>query len=303
MEKFEEKLESLLEKSKKAKIDLSKLKSIKKNRKYFKSSIFNYKIKFLIIFSIFTLIFWNLDKISSKNCLISIPNEIDKIFRYPQNCDFCRGIKSARRISQISPEEFEDKFAYTGEVVIVTDAMTNWTAHDKFDFWYFKNLYETHDPKRKTLDCQFFRYKTNFKNLFDALQMPIERVKYQKGTEPWYFGWSSCNEQIAKKLREHYDRPYFLPKSSELNAIDWIFMGGRGLGAHMHLDNVRLPSWQAQLKGEKEWKLAPPPECLFECHSFSVIVHPGEISMKNLKLNSIIFFDIFQFYTHSRSQH
>lgn len=28
----------------------------------------------------------------------------------------------------------------------------------------------------------------------------------------------------------------------------------------MKVDNVRLPSWQAQIKGEKEWTLAPPPE-------------------------------------------
>lgn len=283
MENSEEKLRELIEKSKKEKVDLWKLKSIRKHEKFLKFSFLNLKFKFLIGVVIFTIIFWNFDKISTKKCLISLPSEIDKIFRQPSNCDFCRDIKSARRVSQITPEEFEDKFAYSGEVVIVTDAMQNWTAQDKFDFWYFKNLYENHDPKRKTLDCQFFRYKTNFKNLFEALRMPIERVKYQKGTEPWYFGWSSCNEQIAMKLREHYDRPYFLPRNSELNAIDWIFMGGRGLGAHMHLDNVRLPSWQAQLKGEKEWKLAPPPECLFECHSFYVIVQPGEISTKLIR--------------------
>ncbi|EDS39638.1 conserved hypothetical protein [Culex quinquefasciatus] len=29
------------------------------------------------------------------------------------------------------------------------------------------------------------------------------------------------------------------------------------------VDNVRLPSWQSQLKGAKEWILAPPPECYY----------------------------------------
>jgi hypothetical protein len=42
--------------------------------------------------------------------------------------------------------------------------------------------------------------------------------------------------------------------------------------------SVKLPSWQAQLKGTKEWLIAPTPECIFECHFFSVIVNPGDIS-------------------------
>lgn len=44
------------------------------------------------------------------------------------------------------------------------------------------------------------------------------------------------------------------------------------------VDNVGLPSWQAQLKGQKKWEIAPPPECYFQCKSFEVIVQPGEIS-------------------------
>lgn len=46
----------------------------------------------------------------------------------------------------------------------------------------------------------------------------------------------------------------------------------------IQVDNVRLPSWQAQLKGAKKWELAPPPECFFQCRSFEVVVNPGEIS-------------------------
>lgn len=216
-----------------------------------------------------------------------MPKNLDKIFREPDNCAFCRGIRSGKRISNINPDEFEELYAYNGNVVVVTDATKNWTALEVFTFDYFKEIYEKYDPKRKTLDCQFFPYKTNFTSLFDALNMPRERVEYRPGSEPWYFGWSNCNEEIASILRQHYDRPYFLPKTSELNAVDWIFMGGRGLGAHMHLDNVRLPSWQAQLKGTKEWLIAPTPECIFECHFFSVIVNPGDIS-KLKKFNGFL---------------
>lgn len=47
----------------------------------------------------------------------------------------------------------------------------------------------------------------------------------------------------------------------------------------MKVDNVRLPSWQAQIKGEKEWTLAPPPECYYHCSFMKATVHTGDISM------------------------
>uniref|UniRef100_A0A8D8NED2 (northern house mosquito) hypothetical protein n=1 Tax=Culex pipiens TaxID=7175 RepID=A0A8D8NED2_CULPI len=46
--------------------------------------------------------------------------------------------------------------------------------------------------------------------------------------------------------------------------------------AEVHVDNVRLPSWQSQLKGAKEWILAPPPECYYSCDFLSVVVQTGD---------------------------
>ncbi|KAE8749048.1 hypothetical protein FOCC_FOCC004215 [Frankliniella occidentalis] len=103
------------------------------------------------------------------------------------------------------------------------------------------------------------------------------RAAMQPGSLPWYVGWSNCDERVARELRAHYGRPYFLPNLSENKNTDWLFMGSRGYGAQMHVDNVRHPSWQAQLRGAKLWSLQPPPECLYECESFSVVVEPGEI--------------------------
>lgn len=46
------------------------------------------------------------------------------------------------------------------------------------------------------------------------------------------------------------------------------------------MDNVRYPSWQAQLRGSKVWRLAPPPECYYRCSEIQVTVKSGEISMQ-----------------------
>ena len=45
----------------------------------------------------------------------------------------------------------------------------------------------------------------------------------------------------------------------------------------MHIDNVDLPSWQAQVRGRKQWTLRPVPECFFVCKELNFVVEPGEI--------------------------
>ncbi|CAE1162103.1 unnamed protein product, partial [Acanthosepion pharaonis] len=164
--------------------------------------------------------------------------------------------------------------------VVVVDGAKNWTAPKTFSFEFFKGIYSENSPalESKGYNCQFFPYQTEFANLAEVFQMEPERIKNTDHSKPWYIGWSNCDFSAANILRKHYSKPYFLPKSSESSKTDWIFMGTPGYGAHMHVDNVGNPSWQAQVTGHKRWSLMPPPECYFDCkHSLEVIVNPGEI--------------------------
>ena len=44
------------------------------------------------------------------------------------------------------------------------------------------------------------------------------------------------------------------------------------------IDAIDRTSWQAQIKGRKEWTLEPPPECYFECPPLhSTILETGDI--------------------------
>ena len=45
--------------------------------------------------------------------------------------------------------------------------------------------------------------------------------------------------RVQKILRKHYQRPEFLPGDSESSSLEWIFMGGTGTGALMHVSNCR----------------------------------------------------------------
>nr|CAH0111864.1 unnamed protein product [Daphnia galeata] len=203
-----------------------------------------------------------------KQCYIAMPVDNRNVFRPPVDCDFCRDLHRVDIVQHISPQEFESKYAYSGRPVIVKDGLVNWTATDVFNYEFFSDLYANSHSHR----CQFFPYKTEFRSLNEALTMSERR----KIKSPWYFGWSNCDSETADVLRRHYSRPYFLPERSESSRTDWIFMGTAGLGAHMHVDHVSLPSWQAQIRGQKLWSLEPPPECYYQCQAMEITVQPGD---------------------------
>lgn len=86
--------------------------------------------------------------------------------------------------AQLRAARFAISYAYSGKPVVITDAMTNWTAPKVFSFSFFKTLYRGQDA-----NCQFFPYKTEFQSLQDVFDMSASRATMEKGTKPWYVGW------------------------------------------------------------------------------------------------------------------
>lgn len=82
-----------------------------------------------------------------------MPDDLSKVFRPPEKCDFCYDVNKVVRISNISPKEFEEKFAYTGVPVIVTDATQNWTALEVKQ----KNTPKSF-KKKLIYNCNYFRF-------------------------------------------------------------------------------------------------------------------------------------------------
>ena len=78
--------------------------------------------------------------------------------------------------------------------------------------------------------------------------MNDKRWQMQGDYKPWYIGWANCDVEAGAILRQYYETPFFLPIDSESGRRDWIFMGTPGFGAPLHLDNVKYPSWQAQVR-------------------------------------------------------
>ncbi|XP_077993890.1 uncharacterized protein LOC144447685 [Glandiceps talaboti] len=218
--------------------------------------------------------------ISEETCIIENPEYVQDFFRPPIECSFCANVSNVKKVSGISVDEFTSKYAYSSLPVVIEDGSRGWTAPKTFSFDFFKTIYspESDALERVDRDCQFFPYQTTFESLGEVFNMSTDRAELSEKADPWYIGWSNCDPGAANALRRHYNRPYFIPEESESSKTDWIFMGSPGYGAHMHIDAVGTSSWQAQIKGRKQWTLVPPPECYYECPGrMEVIVEPGEI--------------------------
>lgn len=164
-----------------------------------------------------------------EECLAPKLEFLIDIFRPSTSCDICRHIEQIDRISNITREEFEEKYAYTSHPVIITDAMNDWLAFEKFNFKFFQRLYRENSSALRAVEdhCQFFPYKNKdeFESLGDVFQMDLERAyMIDEDYRPWYVGWSNCDYSTAYLLRQYYSPPYFLPEQSESSKLDWIFM-------------------------------------------------------------------------------
>ena len=213
-----------------------------------------------------------------ETCLVAALETYLDFFRPPVNCSVCKDVDTVDVVTNLTKEEFVQKYAYTGRPVLIRNGSKRWSALSHFSFKFFKNIYPENSPVLESVDkdCQFFPYRTNFESLGEVFNMSESMAKMEG--DPWYIGWSNCDSSAANVLRKYYQKPYFLPDDSESSRTDWIFMGCPGYGAHLHIDAVGKPSWQAQIKGTKQWILEPPPECYFQCRPKHVVtVEPGDI--------------------------
>lgn len=214
---------------------------------------------------------------SPSPCLLDHNEITSEVTRPVFNCSICKGMRTVPVERELTRERFEEIYGYRALPVLVKGSSNAWQARDIFSFEFLKSLYESHNGSLDMVEeqCQFFGYNTNFKTLAEVFNMSkdMSDLKLQK----WYVGWSNCVPAIETELRKHYQKPAFLPEDSVSSHLDWIFMGGWGYGAPVHLDNVGHPSWQAQLSGKKTWILIPPPECESVCHNLQVTMYTGDI--------------------------
>lgn len=134
---------------------------------------------------------WYDSDVESEMCSVYMPEFVSDIFRPPVDCSFCKDLKEVKTLYNISQEEFEQLYAYSGVPVVIGDGTANWTAPKVFSFEFFKDLYKNGSVAlhRQLQNCQFFPYQTEFEHLGEVLHMSKERALMMDGSKPWYVGW------------------------------------------------------------------------------------------------------------------
>ena len=137
----------------------------------------------LFMFPIFKMV-------TMSTCLLSDLMPFGDVVAAPFiNCDMCRGLLGAPRLSNLSKDDFIRNYAYTGRPILVEGAALNWSAVQTFSYDYFKSLYLS-VPSSLDEDFstpQFFSYSSNIKDLRDLFSLPNEVASME--TEKWYIGW------------------------------------------------------------------------------------------------------------------
>ena len=200
----------------------------------------------------------------------------------PSSCDMCRDVRTVDQVhvSHMSWQKFYQHYAETGRPLVIRNATLDWPAMTQLNYDWIRRAYLS-DPDTLDYDddkCWFNNYKSkHLGSLRSLFRMTAERA--HDISRPWYVGWAVCQPDVADKIHSLYYRPDFLHPDSTPPKKPWIFIGTPGPGAHVHIDNVDLSSWQAQISGTKTWLLRPPPECWLQCHGdMEVTVHPGRLT-------------------------
>ncbi|XP_001352447.3 uncharacterized protein [Drosophila pseudoobscura] len=196
------------------------------------------------------------------------------------DCAFCKGVQGPLILSNLTREEFAPH-AYSSLPIIVKKAVAHWPAQKILSFGYIRDLYDSVPGSIESV-CQFQHFNSDLKSLKEVFEMQLERSNLSQGA-PWFVGWSVCHPTVLAELRKLYPRPHFLPEDAEMPHTDFILMGYEQ-GAVMHLEYMPRLMWQAQLKGNKSWYLAPAPECDHQCQPFSFYVEPGDAVLVDTRI-------------------
>jgi len=206
--------------------------------------------------------------------------------RTPVSCEICRDVKAIDEIhvSQLTWQKFYKNYADKNRPLVIRNATLDWPAMSELRYSWIKDAYLS-DPEilnYEDKECWYNNYKSKHLNsLRSVFRMSDEDVIDSN----WYVGWAVCQQPVAERLHELYYRPSFLHPESTPPTKPWIFIGSPGPGAHVHIDNVDMSSWQAQISGVKTWLLRPPPECWWQCHGdMFTTINPGDIIVVNTNM-------------------
>ena len=189
---MEKRLTERFEEALKSGVPLSVIQTLCDNQQAVPSKSFKYIVKFFVLLPVcvgilcFVLVEGNFEE---WECLLE-QNEITmEISRPLFDCHYCEQVHSVPIFTDISAEDFEQYYAYTGIPIVVAQGAKQWSATRTFSVKFFKEVYHS-NPEYLSManeECQFIPYLTAWENLGDALNMSDDQAVLNG--DQWYIGW------------------------------------------------------------------------------------------------------------------
>ncbi|XP_014368902.2 uncharacterized protein LOC106719152 [Papilio machaon] len=239
----------------------------------------------IVIVSILTVVVSSIvHNILTARCLVPLNYLVWEATRPLADCDYCVNITKPIILHNVTRDNFKIH-AYTSKPIVIKNVINHWRAVKYFNYYLFKRFYEHTMGSYELFDegCQFLNFKSDLFSLKEVFSMPKERIMNAPGQKPWYVGWANCHPDIKSKIRQYYSIPEFLPDDAEFPETENIFFGYE-IGAVMHLDYIPRLMWQGQIKGSKNWSIAPVPECEQICHKFQFYVESGDVVLLDTRV-------------------
>ncbi|KAI0226288.1 hypothetical protein LSAT2_023083 [Lamellibrachia satsuma] len=216
---------------------------------------------------------WDWSKLYNEHCLIENPYYTEAELT-EEDCLRCENLTVISRVSTLSQAVMADYHLKQEIPVIVTDAMTDWPAMDKFNVKFLDQLYSTQDDMKRMMPCMF---DSDVNNVYDDPRVLLPKVASGKISQ-WYAHWENCDKLCAKVIRQFYHRPYFVPPMVEMADTNWIFVASQYNNSQPKIVNIaRNMVLFAQLHGSSKIQLLPKSPCNTTCSTLYCTLHRGEI--------------------------
>lgn len=131
-----------------------------------------------------------LEYVRGVRCLVPNNYFIWEATRPISDCNFCLNVTQPIVLPNVTREEFAP-YAYSSKPIVIKKAFLHWPAMRHFDFYFFKELYESIEDSVKSVDeeCQFLHFQSDFISLRDVFAMSEDRINHKPGEKSWYVGW------------------------------------------------------------------------------------------------------------------
>jgi hypothetical protein len=178
--------------------------------------------------------------------------------------------KHVDRASKLTKEEFDRKYGFRSQPVLITDMIDNWPAKNKWNNEYFKKNFSgisdmavrpgNEKDKRQFSISDYMTYMEENKDhhpyYFKNAKFHLDTDMVNDYTVPDYF--RSYLDVLGKDV----------PRAFQLS---WMYIGATGTYSSLHLDIFNTSAWNAVFSGRKIWAFYSPDQAPY--------LYKGEVNL------------------------